>query len=88
MIALAAVLAGEVNSRGRRLRIAMAVGCVVAVRAAGLGLVGLSAKIPALISLLYLNEFLTMAVCLYALVHGRCWSHRPGSMAPGSLGPL
>ena len=66
----------------------MAVSCVVAVRAAGLGLVGLSAKIPALISLLYLNEFLTMAVCLYALVHGRFRPRRRGSLAPDSLEPL
>ncbi len=88
MIALAAVLAGEFNRRGRRLRIVMAIGCVVAVRAAGLGLVGLSAKIPALISLLYLNEFLTTAVCLYALLHGRFRPRRRGSLAPGSLGPL
>lgn len=81
MIALAAVLAGEFNRRGRRVRIMMAIGCIAVVRAAGVGLVGLSAKIPALISLLYLNEFLIMAICLGALVRGRFWSSRRGPMA-------
>jgi lipopolysaccharide export system permease protein len=73
LIALAAVLSGEFNRRGRRWRIVMAVGCIALLRAAGLGLVGLSAKIPALIPLLYLNIILVMAICLYALLQGRIW---------------
>ena len=86
MIALAAVLAGGFNRRGRRLRIVLAIGCIAVVRAAGVGLVGLSAKIPALIPLLYLSELLIMAICLFAIVRGRFWASRRQSMATNILG--
>jgi lipopolysaccharide export system permease protein len=71
LIALAAVLSGELNRRGRRMRILFAVGCIAVLRAGGLGLVSLCAKIPALIPLLYLNILLVMVICLYALLRGR-----------------
>ena len=83
MIALAAILAGDFNRRGRRIRIMMAIGSIAIVRAAGLGLVGLSAKMPALIPLLYLNEFIIIAVCLRVLMRERFWSSRRGAVAPG-----
>jgi len=76
MVALAAVLSGEFNRRGRRWRIVVAVGTIALVRAAGLGLVGLSAKAPVLIPLIYLNVILVMAVCLIALMRGRLWPRR------------
>jgi len=88
MIALAAILAGDFNRRGRRIRIMMAIGSIAIVRTAGLGLVGLSAKIPALIPLLYLNEFIIIAVCLRALVRERFWSSRRSSIAPGGPEPF
>ena len=88
MIALAAILAGDFNRRGRRMRIIMAIGIIAIVRAAGLGLVGLSAKIPALIPLLYLNELIIIAVCLRALVRGRFWLSRRGSSALSSPEPF
>ncbi len=76
LIALAAVLAGDFSRRGRRWRVFVAVLCVGLTRAMGLALVGLSAKLPALIPLLYLNVFLVMAICIYALVRGRIWRRR------------
>jgi lipopolysaccharide export system permease protein len=76
LIALVAVLSGEFNRRGRRWRLVVAVGCIALVRAAGLGLVGLSAKAPALIPLLYGNVFLVMAISLYVLLGGRIWRRR------------
>ncbi len=76
LIALVAVLAGEFNRRGRRWRLVLAVGCIALVRAAGLGLVGLSAKMPALIPLLYGNVILVMAVCFFVLLRGRVWRRR------------
>ncbi|MBT6428765.1 MAG: LptF/LptG family permease, partial [Rhodospirillaceae bacterium] len=78
LVALAAVLAGEFSRRGRRWRIVVAVIGIGLVRAAGVGLVGLSAKYPALIPMLYLNIFLVMAVCIYLLMGGRIrWRRRP-----------
>ena len=56
MVALAAILAGDFNRRGRRMRIIMAVGSIAIVRAAGLGLVGLSAEISALIPIISSNQ--------------------------------
>ncbi len=88
LIALAAVLSGEFNRRGRRWRIVMAVACIALLRAAGLGLVGLSAKIPALIPLLYLNIILAMAICLYALLNGRLWRRRRNDLPQTDAGPL
>ena len=85
LIALAAVLAGEFNRRGRRWRIVLAVVLIALVRAAGLGLVGLSAKMPALIPLLYVNVLLVIAVCLYALVRSGPWRRR-GLLAAGMDG--
>jgi lipopolysaccharide export system permease protein len=87
LIALAAVLAGEFNRRGRRWRIVVAVFAIALVRSAGLGLVGLSAKFPALIPLLYLNIVLVMAVCLYALAQGQIWRRRRPDLAQPSAGP-
>ena len=89
MIALASILSGDFNRRGRRLRIIVAIGCITVVRAVGLGLVGLASKFPALIFLLYLNEFIIMAFCLKALLHGRLWSSRRGPpAAPSGLEPI
>ena len=85
LIALAAVLAGEFNRRGRRWRIVLAVVLIALVRAAGLGLVGLSAKMPALIPLLYVNVLLVIADCLYALVRSGPWRRR-GLLAAGMDG--
>lgn len=87
LIALAAVLSGEFNRRGRRGRIVMAVAAIALVRAAGLGLVGLSAKLPVLIPLLYGNVLLVMAVCLFALARGRLWPPRRGVMDPERMEP-
>ena len=88
LIALAAVLTGEFNRRGRRLRIVAAIGCIALVRAAGLGLVGLSAKAPALIPLLYANVLLVMAVCLFALLRGRLWPRRRQHLPDVGMEPL
>ena len=91
LVALVAVLSGEFNRRGRRWRIVAAVGCIALLRAGGLGLVGLSAKIPALIPLLYLNIVLAMAICLYALLNGRTWRrprHTPPDLPQTDAGPL
>jgi len=87
LIALAAVLAGEFNRRGRRWRIVVAVFAIALMRSAGMGLVGLSAKFPALIPLLYLNIVLVITVCLYALVQGQIWWRRRPDLAPPSAGP-
>ncbi len=76
LIALAAVLGGDFSRRGRRWRIVLAVACIGLTRAAGLGLVGLSAKVPALIPLLYLNIILVMVLCVYVLMRGRIWRRR------------
>jgi len=86
LIALAAVLAGEFNRRGRRWRIVVAVFAIALMRSAGMGLVGLSAKFPALIPLLYLNIVLVITVCLYALVQGQIWWRRRPDLAPPSAG--
>ncbi|MBC8241337.1 MAG: LPS export ABC transporter permease LptF [Alphaproteobacteria bacterium] len=88
LIALAAVLAGEFNRRGRRWRLVVAVFAIALVRSVGLGLVGLSAKVPALIPLLYLNIIVIMAVCIYALMRGRIWRRRRPDLAHPSTGPL
>ena len=91
LIALAAVLSGEFNRRGRRWRIAAAVGCITLLRAVGLGLVSISAKVPALIPLLYLNIVLAMAICLYTLLNGRVWRRRRQAqqdMPQTDAGPL
>ncbi len=88
LIALTAVLTGEFNRRGRRWRIVLAVGCIALLRGAGLGLVGLSAKIPALIPLLYLNIALVMAICLYALMRGGMWPHRWPDLRHSGAGPV
>ena len=87
LIALAAVLAGEFNRRGRHWRIVVAVFAIALMRSAGMGLVGLSAKFPALIPLLYLNIVLVITVCLYALVQGQIWWRRRPDLAPPSAGP-
>ena len=88
MIALAAILVGDVNRRGRRLRIIVAIGSITVVRAAGLGLVGLSAKFPALIALLYLNEFIIIAICLRALSQGRFWPGQRKPIVPSESVPM
>ena len=88
LIALAAVLAGDFNRRGRRWRILLAVGCIALVRAAGLGLVGLAAKFPALIPLLYLNIMAVMAVCIYALMRGRLWPRRRPDLTQTEAGQV
>ncbi|MDA1099336.1 MAG: LPS export ABC transporter permease LptF [Proteobacteria bacterium] len=76
LIALTAVLAGDFNRRGRPWRIVLAVFCIGLMRAVGLGLIGLSARVPALIPLLYLNIVLVMAICVFALTRGRFWRRR------------
>jgi lipopolysaccharide export system permease protein len=84
LIALAAVLAGEFSRRGRRWRIVLAVVAIGLMRAAGVGLVGLSAKVPALIPLLYLIIVLVMVICVYLLLGGRVWRRRrPAWPHPG-----
>ena len=86
LIALTAVLAGDFSRRGRRLRIILAVVCVALVRAAGLGLVSLSVKIPALIPLLYLNIAMVAAICVYALMAGRIWPRRRRAWRDADMG--
>ena len=88
MIALAAILAGDFNRRGRRLRIIVAISSIAVVRAAGLGLVSLSAKFPALIFLLYLNEFIIIAICIRALSLGHFWPDQRKTLVPRKYGPL
>lgn len=68
LIALAFTLSGEHARRSRGRRVVAAVACVVLLRALGLGFVGLSAKLPALSVLLYLNVGLAITICAVLLV--------------------
>ncbi|MDP6565261.1 MAG: LPS export ABC transporter permease LptF [Alphaproteobacteria bacterium] len=68
MIALAAVLSGQFSRRGRRWPVLVAVGFVVLVRAGGLGLVNLAAKVPILMPLIYLNIMIAIAICAVMLL--------------------
>jgi len=70
LIALVFTLSGEHSRRGRGMRVVSAVACVVLLRAVGLGFVGLSAKVPALSAMLYLNVGLAMAICTALLIRG------------------
>jgi lipopolysaccharide export system permease protein len=55
MIGLAATLSGKFSRRGRTWRLVVAIAVVLAVRALGLGLVSITAKVPELAVLIYLN---------------------------------
>ena len=67
VIAVGAVLSGEVNRRGAWVRIAVAGTAVVVFEAAGMGLVSLLAERPALTPILYLNVAAALAVGLWVM---------------------
>jgi lipopolysaccharide export system permease protein len=69
LIALAALLAGEFNRRGQNRRVLLAVGVVVAVQIANLGLVNLATLVPMVTTLIYGLPLLTIAGALWVLLH-------------------
>lgn len=67
LIALAAVLGGEFNRKGKTLRLAAAVLVALVTRLAGVGLVTLSARTPLLLPLLYATALLPAIVAAHLL---------------------
>jgi lipopolysaccharide export system permease protein len=68
MVALAALLAGEFNRRGQNRRILIAVGVVVSVQIASLGLVNLTTLVPMVAPLIYLLPILTTVIATWVLL--------------------
>jgi len=69
LVALAALLAGEFNRRGQNRRVLLAVGAVVAVQIANLGLVNLATLVPMVTPLIYALPVMTIAGALWVLMH-------------------
>jgi lipopolysaccharide export system permease protein len=67
MIGLACLLSGQFSRRHRGWRIISAASAVLLVRAAGLGFVSLTIKVPALAPLIYLNLALPIGVSIWLL---------------------
>ena len=82
LIALACLLTGAFNRQGQGGRILVAVGLMITVQAATLGVSNLATHHTALIPLMYLNPLIPAAVSLYVLLRGG--RVRGG----GRLGPL
>ncbi|MBT5414564.1 MAG: LPS export ABC transporter permease LptF [Rhodospirillaceae bacterium] len=70
LIALASLLSGEFDRRGQTKRIAVAVGAVVVVQAAGIAIQNLAAKHMDAIPLMYLNAALPILVSGFILARG------------------
>jgi lipopolysaccharide export system permease protein len=68
MVALAALLAGEFNRRGQNRRILIAVGIVIGVQIASLGLVNLTTLVPMVAPLIYLLPVVTIAAATWVLM--------------------
>jgi lipopolysaccharide export system permease protein len=73
-VGLACLLSGEFNRRGQTTRVSVAVGLVVVLEAASLGLSSLSIKVPACVPLLYLLPLLALVPALWVLWRGTFWS--------------
>jgi lipopolysaccharide export system permease protein len=90
LIALAALLHGSVHRFGRSLRMAIAVGCVIGVQAAGFALQSLTTRLPALAPLMYLVP-VAAAAGSFAVLVGRfrfAWRRpAPGAPAMRQLSP-
>jgi lipopolysaccharide export system permease protein len=71
LIALAALLVGEFNRRGQSRRVFLAVGVVVGVQIASLGLANLTSLAPMVAPLIYILPLTTIAAALWILVHPR-----------------
>ncbi len=80
MIALAALLTGDVNRRGQTRRVLAAIACIVVFQFGGIGITNLAAKMPSLLPLLYATP-LTAILCGAYLV-----ARRP--RRPRAVGPL
>lgn len=68
LVALAALLAGEFNRRGQTRRVLLAVGTVVGVQIASLGLVNLATLAPMVTPLIYALPLTTIAAALWILM--------------------
>lgn len=82
-IALALLLLGEHSRRGKGRRLLAAVGLVLPLLAASIGLQFLSARLPLLIPVMYLNVLAPMAVAVWLLAHPR-QRRRPGVAGPAA----
>lgn len=67
VVALASLLSGDFSRRGQAVRVIGAVIFVVAIQALGIGLGNLSAKLPLLTPLVYLNPIVPAIMGLYVL---------------------
>ncbi len=79
MIALAALLTGDVNRRGQTPRVLAAIACVVVFQFGGIGITNLAAKMPGLLPLIYATP-LTAILCGAYLVVRR--PRRPRAVGP------
>lgn len=69
LIALATLVIGKFDRRGQTRQLLVAAILGVALQSAAVGLVNLSAKIPALTPLIYLNALAPVVIGLYMLMH-------------------
>ncbi len=81
LLALVFMLTGQFNKRGHVWRLVLGMGIVAAIQGSAIGLLSISAKVNALIPLMYVNAILPILVSLYLLARGRRRG-RPVAMVP------
>ena len=79
-VGLAALLSGQFDRRGQLRRILVAAGLVVVIQSAGLGLHNLTARLPAVAPLIYINVLLPILIS--AIVLGRRPRRRRRRLGP------
>ena len=82
LVALAALLTGELNRRGQTKRVLVALAIVAGLEAASISFTNLANRNPALIPLMYLNALLPALVGLVLVLYGHRFARRRAQAAP------
>ena len=85
MPARSCLLSGQYSRRGQGWRIIVAILAVVLIRATGLGITNVAAKVPAMLPLIHLHILVAIAACVYLLRRRRPRVAEP-PMAIGEVG--
>jgi lipopolysaccharide export system permease protein len=84
LVALAALLTGELNRRGQTKRVLVAFAIVAGLEAGSISITNLANRNPAMIPLMYLNALVPATVGLVLVLHGHRILRRRRQMAPAS----